>query len=48
MQKVFFAILLAMLMTLALVGVKRVFVNTSATSPTTVAIGGAPTPPIPW
>lgn len=49
MSKVLFAVLLALMMTLALVGVKRAFVNhTSSSSQTVVAEGGAPAPPIPW
>ncbi len=49
MYKVLFAVLLALVMTLALVGVKRAFVNhANASSQTVVAEGGAPAPPIPW
>jgi len=48
-MKILFAILLALVMTLALVGVKRIVAGNSGTSSqTVVAEGGAPTPPIPW
>ena len=48
MYKILFAVLLALLMTLALVGVKRIAVSSATSSQTVVAEGGAPTPPIPW
>ncbi len=50
MHKVLFAVLLALIMTLALVGVKRAFVShaNASSSQTVVADGGAPAPPIPW
>ncbi len=49
MQKILFAVLLALVMTLALVGVKRTVTAHSQGKQTTVlAIGSMPAPPIPW
>jgi hypothetical protein len=50
MHKILFSLLFALLLALAVVGVKKmVFHNTtSASNQTLVADGGAPRPPIPW
>ncbi len=49
MQKILVALILALVMTLALVGVKKSVTAHSAGKQTTVlAIGSAPPPPIPW
>jgi hypothetical protein len=47
-MRVLFALLLALLMTLALVGVKKMVVGSHTGTPATVAEGGMPPPPIPW
>lgn len=49
MQKILFSIILALVLALALVGVKRIAQGDNTAQPRTmVAEGGAPVPPIPW
>ncbi len=49
MQRILFAVILALMMTLALVGMKRIATgNQNASQRTVVAEGGMPQPPIPW
>lgn len=49
MHKILFAIILALVMTLALVGVKRLTGSDRGEQPKTLmATGAEPAPPIPW
>lgn len=48
-QKILLSILIALILTLALIGVKRVALGNSAGQPKTLmAEGSMPPPPIPW
>lgn len=49
MHKIVVAFLMALVLALALVGVKRIAQGDAKAQPKTMmAIGGAPAPPIPW
>ena len=49
MHRILVALLMALLLTLALVGVKKIAQGDPASHPKTLmADGGAPAPPIPW
>jgi hypothetical protein len=49
MHKILVAVLMALVLTLALVGVKSIAQDNAKSQPKTMmAEGGAPAPPIPW
>lgn len=49
MQRILVSVLMALILALALVGVKRIAQGEQATNrPVVMADGGAPPPPIPW
>jgi hypothetical protein len=48
MHKVLLSVVLAILMVVAVVGVKKVLAPAQANGSNLIASGGAPAPPIPW
>ena len=48
MHKVLMSVILAILMVVAVVGVKKALTPAQASGTTLIASGGAPAPPIPW